>query len=108
MESQSYSRQQFEEEHIFAVVGGQRVVSSDRVLHHQVADQGDDQLGTPVAVTNNENIRAIQCHYCFLDLLTLYIVYTSGTSDKMLQTVSKTFKNFNAAFSILSCEKEQF
>ena len=26
----------------------------------------------------------------------------------MWQTVSKTFTNFNAAFSILSCEKEQF
>ena len=53
MESQSYSRQQFEEELVLAVVGGQRVVSGDRVLHHQVADQGDDQLGTPVAVTRN-------------------------------------------------------
>ena len=89
MESQSYSRQQFEEEHIFAVVGGQRVVSGDRVLHHQVADQGDDQLGTPVAVTGNEIIGAIQFHYRFLDLLTLYTVCTSGTSDKMWQTVSK-------------------
>ena len=74
MESQSYSRQQFEEEHIFAVVGGQRVVSGDRVLHHQVPDQGDDQLGTPVAVTNNENIRAIPLLFLGFTY-TVYCVY---------------------------------
>ena len=50
----SYSRQQFEEELVLAVVGGQRVVSGDRVLDHQVADQGNDELGAPVTVTRNQ------------------------------------------------------
>ena len=52
----SYSRQQFEEELVLAVVGGQRVVGGDRVLDHQVADQGDDELGAPVAVTKNQDL----------------------------------------------------
>ena len=59
----SYSRQQFEEELGLAVVGGQGVVSGNRVLDHQVADECDVKLGTPVAVTGEKRPKYALMYY---------------------------------------------
>ena len=59
----SYSRQQFEEELGLAVVGGQGVVSGNGVLDHQVADECDVKLGTPVAVTGEKRPKYALMYY---------------------------------------------